>query len=225
MVIYITTNLVNGRKYLGKDAKNRNSYLGSGKYLKMALKTYGRENFKKEIVEYCKDLTELNDREVYWLRKLQCKEDPTYYNVIDTLTPCRAGTPLTESHRKKISESRKGQKHSKEYRKKMSNLLKEIKSTLDCSHSNETKDKISKALKNKPKSAEHRQAMSNYRTGRPHLHSRKPVEQLSKTTGEVLKKYPMLTAVKENGFNPRAVQGVLSGKTKTSGGYIWRYTK
>jgi len=225
MVIYITTNLVNGKKYLGKDARNRSSYLGSGKYLKLAIKKYGRENFEKEVIEHCKSIDELNHREVYWLQKLQCKSDPNYYNVTDTITPCRAGKPLTPEHRKKISQSRKGYRYSEEHCKKMSKILKEVKSKLDCSHSNETKEKISAALKGKPKSQLHREQMSRARKGEERIYSRKPIEKLDIRTGEVLKVYPMITAVKKDGFNPHAVQNVLSGNTETSGGFSWRYKK
>jgi group I intron endonuclease len=70
MIIYKTTNLVNGKFYIGKDAKNKKSYLGSGNILKEAIKKYGKENFKKEILEVCTSLEELSEREKYWIEKL-----------------------------------------------------------------------------------------------------------------------------------------------------------
>ena len=51
MIIYKTTNLVNGKIYIGKDKNNNPSYLGSGKILKLAIKKYGKENFTKETIE------------------------------------------------------------------------------------------------------------------------------------------------------------------------------
>jgi hypothetical protein len=50
--VYQTTNLVNGKIYIGvHKTKNPNdSYLGSNKILKSAIKKYGRKNFKKEIL-------------------------------------------------------------------------------------------------------------------------------------------------------------------------------
>jgi len=51
MVIYLTVNLVTGKKYIGKDRNNSPSYLGGGVNLKKDIKMYGRTNFKKTILE------------------------------------------------------------------------------------------------------------------------------------------------------------------------------
>ncbi len=70
MIIYKTTNNINGKFYVGKDCKNKKSYLGSGKILRQAIQKYGKENFKKEILEICSSLEELEIREKYWIAKL-----------------------------------------------------------------------------------------------------------------------------------------------------------
>jgi hypothetical protein len=49
MIIYKTTNLINGKMYVGQDSHNNPLYLGSGKVLGLAIEKYGIENFKKEI--------------------------------------------------------------------------------------------------------------------------------------------------------------------------------
>ena len=49
MIIYKTTNLVNGKIYIGQDSNNNPNYLGSGKLLKYAISKYGIENFKLSI--------------------------------------------------------------------------------------------------------------------------------------------------------------------------------
>lgn len=53
--IYKTTNIKNGKYYYGAHStKNVNdSYLGSGVALKRAIKKYGKENFHREIIEFC----------------------------------------------------------------------------------------------------------------------------------------------------------------------------
>lgn len=87
--IYRTTNLVNGRMYIGKHKASKfdTSYLGSGKILKQAFDLYGRENFKCEILEevdvktICESLKELNDAEKYYINYYDCVESPQYYNI------------------------------------------------------------------------------------------------------------------------------------------------
>lgn len=70
MIIYKTTNLVNGKIYVGKDKHNNPNYLGSGKRFNDAVKCYGKENFKKEILEYCNSYEHMSEREIYWIEKL-----------------------------------------------------------------------------------------------------------------------------------------------------------
>ena len=43
MQIYKTTNLVNGKVYVGQEKWNNPNYLGSGKILRLAIKKYGIE--------------------------------------------------------------------------------------------------------------------------------------------------------------------------------------
>lgn len=81
MIIYKTTNLINGKFYIGKDSKNDPNYLGSGKILKTAIKKYGIENFTKEVIEECTSEDHLNERERYWIKFLLCRERDDCYNI------------------------------------------------------------------------------------------------------------------------------------------------
>lgn len=81
MIVYKTTNLVNGKFYIGKQASFNKWYLGSGKALKAAILKYGRKNFKKEILEECYSLTHLSEREKHWISELNAIEEG--YNIAE----------------------------------------------------------------------------------------------------------------------------------------------
>ena len=116
MIIYITRNLINGKKYIGKDSHNNPEYLGSGALLLEDIKIHGRENFKKEILEYCSTKEELLEREAYWLKFYNVVENPDFYNM--TLSskgwekgmarPELIGRKHSEETRAKISQNGKG---------------------------------------------------------------------------------------------------------------------
>jgi len=83
MIIYKTTNNVNGKIYVGQ-SKNDNDedYLGSGKILKRAILKYGVENFTKEIVEHNIETKELlNEREIYWIDFYNATDSNIGYNI------------------------------------------------------------------------------------------------------------------------------------------------
>ena len=52
--VYITTNLVNGKQYIGDHSTNKlnDGYLGSGKLLKQSIKKHGNNKFKYEILDF-----------------------------------------------------------------------------------------------------------------------------------------------------------------------------
>ena len=64
-LIYKVTNLVNGKYYIGRHSTNdiNDSYMGSGIGIKNAIKKYGIENFKKEIITEATSSDELWEME------------------------------------------------------------------------------------------------------------------------------------------------------------------
>ena len=78
--IYKITNLINGKVYIGQsvqiEKRWQNHKCAAKKeegHLYKAMRKYGLENFKFEVIEECQK-QELNDREVFWI---------SYYNSID----------------------------------------------------------------------------------------------------------------------------------------------
>ncbi len=83
--IYETINKLNGKKYIGKciyaRQNNWQSYLGSGKYLKRAIKKYGRDCFERQILAEAYSDKELNELEEEYILKFNAVESPDFYNI------------------------------------------------------------------------------------------------------------------------------------------------
>lgn len=111
--IYLRTNLVNGKQYVGQtnNFKKREQDLMcdsvySGGIIDKARAKYGVENFKHEILKECDTQNELNYWEQYYIKELNTKV-PNGYNLTDG-GGGRSGYKITDEQRKKMSEARKG---------------------------------------------------------------------------------------------------------------------
>lgn len=124
--IYKTTNLVNGKIYIGKHSSKTldDHYLGSGVVLQKAILKYGRENFKREILE----LFDTSDEALIRESEIVTKEfinRPDVYNAKpggkggwhiteisqetrDKIANIHRGRIRTQSERDAISRGRKG---------------------------------------------------------------------------------------------------------------------
>lgn len=122
--VYLTTNLITDKKYVGSHkGSEKDSYLGSGKLLLNSLKKHGRNNFKKEILEVA-----LTKEEAFHLEEKYIKIHDTLYPKGYNLSPKGGlGVPncFSEESKEKISNSNKGnkkwlgKKHSEESKKKI----------------------------------------------------------------------------------------------------------
>lgn len=130
--VYITTNLTNGKKYVGKHSFKclNNQYLGSGHGLKAAIKKYGRESFLKEIISVHETEDEAYEAENILIETLDAVRNPLFYNRTKGGRGGAAERSLTEDHKKKISNSQRGIIRSDETRARMSKAQRGRKSPL-----------------------------------------------------------------------------------------------
>lgn len=137
--IYITTNTINGKKYIGQTRftrkKNHEDYLGSGKIITKAIKKYGKENFVKDIVYIAYSEEELNELEKQFIfNHNACKSD-NYYNVAEGggygYSTYGYSDEEREEYLKKLSDAKKGKPskrkgipHTEEAKKNISDAVK-----------------------------------------------------------------------------------------------------
>jgi group I intron endonuclease len=138
MIIYKITNIINNKIYIGKTTKNINIRFNqhikeskrehSNHYICRSIKKHGKENFIVETLETCNSFEELNSRERFWIRTLNCKA-PNGYNISDggdgsnghimplnsrkKLSLDRKGIPLSENHIRSIIEGMKNMSDEK----------------------------------------------------------------------------------------------------------------
>lgn len=83
--VYITTNRINGKKYIGQRKYDKRGdwkkYLGSGTSLRRAIEKYGKSNFSKEIIEECQTKELLNECEKYWIEYYDAYNSREFYNM------------------------------------------------------------------------------------------------------------------------------------------------
>lgn len=81
--IYMTTNLINGKKYIGQHSKDYIDldYYGSGSALKEAVDKYGKDNFKIDVLEWCYSKEELDTKEKYYIEQYNANKSRGFYNL------------------------------------------------------------------------------------------------------------------------------------------------
>lgn len=86
MIIYLVTNLINGKQYVGQtvqDLKKRwqgHQHGSSCRVLSQAINKYGKDNFKIEVLDKAKTIDDLNTLEIKYINKLNTIS-PNGYNL------------------------------------------------------------------------------------------------------------------------------------------------
>lgn len=221
--VYKTTNIINGKFYIGKRKyrkKDEKWYLGSGIYLNRAIKKYGRENFKKEIIEWCSSSEEVNNKERFWIAKLDALNQKIAYNI----APGGDGGFLGEEVSKRIGLKLKGRKLPKEVCEKMSKEMKGKKK------SKEHIEKVRKALTGRKRTEKE---IENMRKAALKLYEEgfeSPVQisiyQYDINTGDFINSYKSCReASRMTGFDRKAINNACLGITKKSNKFIWSRAK
>lgn len=136
--VYKITNLINNKVYIGSSNNclnrwNIHLWKGSKQVISRAIKKYGKENFKFEIIEKC-DLQSLRSRELYWITFYNSCDTTKGYNIAKDTENANLGRKMSEEQKKKLSDKAKlrtgdknsffGKHHSNTTRQQMSETKK-----------------------------------------------------------------------------------------------------
>lgn len=135
MFIYLITNKINGKQYIGKTKRDVNKriieHINANTYIGRAIRKYSLESFNISIIDSSVAEDVLDEKEKYWIKFYDCKS-PNGYNLTDG------------------GEGLHGHTFSKKHRRKLSEVAKGNKRRLGCVHSEETKAKFSIDRRGKP---------------------------------------------------------------------------
>jgi group I intron endonuclease len=109
--VYLITNIVNKKKYIGSSRKSQidKNYYGSGKAIKEALKKYGKNNFTRDILWQGEG--DARNVESQWLEHFNASINPQFYNMTND---ARGNGLHKEDTKRTVSEKLTGRKFSKE---------------------------------------------------------------------------------------------------------------
>lgn len=131
--IYLITNLLNGKSYVGQHNGQHKYYFTGGTIVKKAIKKYGRDNFTRVIIEEGNFSTEqLNTLEIFYINKYNTLV-PNGYNIsidgtglyrrgnkawnsgggvytketLENMSKAKKGKPLNTEHAENVRKSNK----------------------------------------------------------------------------------------------------------------------
>ena len=225
--IYLITNIVNGKKYIGLSNNGQRRMLEhlspksacKTTNLSKAFRKYGKESFDFSVLEYVYCESDLAAREVFWIEKLKPE-----YNM-NTGGLGNSGRSVSSELKIKLRECGKKYWESLPVDKK----LKVISSNLTGPKkghavSIETREKLRAANLNKKQSAltvkKRAAKLSVSMIG--NSSGNKAVIAINNGS-KVAEFDSVLLAAKSMNIHPSNISKVLKGNQKTAGGYGWQY--
>jgi group I intron endonuclease len=196
-----------GKIYIGQSTNIKQRWnIHKGKYnsvstkLHRSLIKYGVDNHIFEIIEEC-SIEKLNEREIYWIK--------FYNSVKEGLNICLGGEGgnMAEETKQKISQAKTGHicYNSEKRNRKISNTLKGRKHT---------------RVKGKEKQGKKQEY--KFKENIIKLHS-KSIEQFDNQNNFIREYVSIKEASSINNIHRENIGSVLRGKSKSAGGFIWRY--
>jgi group I intron endonuclease len=232
--IYQILNLVNNKRYIGStnDFIKRKSYhfvslsknSHPNKHLQNSYNKHGKSNFKFEILEVIFDENILSTREQYFYDYFKSNRKNAYN--IRIITESNRGIkngPLSDEHKNKISKANKGKKRSSETCKLLSEIGKKIVlkkfiySQKGRIRPSQEKECISKTMKlNGIKPSDEIRLMAN-------IAHRKKISQYTLDNVFIRDWDSSREAALYLKLNYKNISSNLRGKSKSCGGFIWKY--
>jgi group I intron endonuclease len=109
MIIYISTNKMNGKSYIGQTTKKLSKRIYQHQKIKRnlpfsnAIRKYGFENFTWEIIEKCDNQEELDEMEFHYIKQYNTLS-PNGYNLTLGFGNTTTGYKYTKSQKEDISK-------------------------------------------------------------------------------------------------------------------------
>lgn len=226
--LYEVTNLVNGKTYIGQHITDdlEDGYLGSGKALKAAIKKYGRDSFRKEILLFARNEQALNILEMMAVTPEFCERKDNYNlkeggnsgrpnaEIREKMRQKKLGArnhnygkPKTAEWKAKVGAAQKGKIISEETRRKISIAGKGRR------HTEEAKRKIGAASSALPRTATHKRKIGD-------ANARPFPDLYNIHTGEECRNNFNVSAFcREKKIHPAGLLRVINGKWKQHKGW------
>jgi group I intron endonuclease len=182
--VYLTTNLINGKQYVGDhtiNIKEKKYYIGSGDIFLKACKKYNEENFFKEILEWFETREEAFNAQEKYIKQFNTLK-PNGYNI-SPKGGHQCKNSVSEETKRKISISNRSKAKTDKARQNMSlSKIGKPSNSLNKIWSKESRDKLKNSKIGIKHTEDHNEKISNGLKGKNlgKIRSKEFKENLSK---------------------------------------------